>query len=406
MLKVLLAEDELFVRSGMRQFIDWEAHGFSLLAEATHGQEAWEIMQNNNIDILITDIRMPVMDGLQLIEKIRDSGMTCEIIILTSYDDFHYVKQAMKWDVRDYMHKPTMTPEELLTTLNRVKAHSELSRSNAEVRELLMHTAKVSGELLAENTLKQALRGELYDQSIMRLLDDGVLPKEGFYLTILRMAAPQRGLEICLNGEVQEESDGRMLKDTLNELLGAGYSNQLAAFWLEEEYWILVFIQNGVTWMEQLTAMISKRGRSVIWEGGARAIPLAMLSETYSLLLFQLQCKLKEIEVTNRMRPTILEALDIIHKRYMDNITLRLIGDQIHINPVYFSRLFLKETGSTFIDYLTSYRLEQAQSLLRHTNLRTYEISERVGYKNSKYFLKLFKERFHMTPGEFRKAND
>jgi two-component system response regulator YesN len=407
MLKVLLAEDELFVRSGMRQFIDWEAHGFSLLAEASHGQEAWEIMKHTDIDILITDIRMPVMDGLQLIEKIRDSGMTCEIIILTSYDDFHYVKQAMKWDVRDYVHKPTMTPQELLATLDRVKNHVENTRSNAEVRELLRLTAKVSGEILTESTLKQALRGELLDRSVRGLLDDGLLPAEGIYLAILRISASLKRITADNgSGEAHLALDERILKNALNGLGESNSSKQFTAVWREEGNWILVFTENCNSSMKKLTDWISEQGLSTIWECTEIAIPLAMLPEAYSGLLLQLQEKQKEWEATNRMHPTILEALNFIHQKYMDNITLNLIGDRIHINPVYFSRLFLKETGSTFIDYLTGYRLEQAQFLLRNTNLRTYEISERVGYKNSKYFLKLFKEKFHMTPGEYRKAND
>src|SRR5690606_36493372 len=94
--------------------------------------------------------------------------------------------------------------------------------------------------------------------------------------------------------------------------------------------------------------------------------------------------------------------VEYLQSHYMDEITLELMSEQVHVSPAYFSRLFMKETGRTFTDYLTALRLERAQSLLLETNWTVNDVAERVGYRNTKYFLKLFKDAHGQTPTEFR----
>ena len=86
----------------------------------------------------------------------------------------------------------------------------------------------------------------------------------------------------------------------------------------------------------------------------------------------------------------------------MDELTLETMSEQVHVSTAYFSRLFQKETGVTFTAYLTNLRLQQAKHLLLHSELPVYEIAERAGYRNTRYFMKLFKETVGYTPTEFR----
>jgi two-component system response regulator YesN len=137
MIKVMLVEDELLVRSGMRTLFNWGSHGFDLVAEASNGEEALQILRDHAVDIVITDIRMPVMDGLELIAKIRGSGLECEIIVLSSYDDFQYVRKAMQMGVSDYIHKPTMTQQELMETLKKTAEKFDKHQSIEKHRKTL-----------------------------------------------------------------------------------------------------------------------------------------------------------------------------------------------------------------------------------------------------------------------------
>lgn len=130
MLKVLIVDDEVLVKIGLRNVIPWREHGFEIVGEACNGQQALEIARREFPDIVLTDIRMPVMDGIQLIEALRVEMPDTKIIILSAYKDFDYVQHAMRLGVKEYVLKLSMEPEDFLLVLNRVRRQIEMERSN------------------------------------------------------------------------------------------------------------------------------------------------------------------------------------------------------------------------------------------------------------------------------------
>ncbi|WP_157771504.1 response regulator, partial [Paenibacillus sonchi] len=122
MWKILLVEDEPFVRRSIRQSIRWEEHGFSITGEATHGQEALELMDRLQPDIVITDIFMPYMDGLELIQAARAKGFEGSFIMLTCAGEFEYARLALEYGASSYILKLSMSDEELLQALNKARA--------------------------------------------------------------------------------------------------------------------------------------------------------------------------------------------------------------------------------------------------------------------------------------------
>lgn len=129
MYKILIVDDEPFILEGLRHIIDWEEYDLEIMGEASYGTEALEIIDKNNIDILITDIRMPFMDGFELIRRIRERDLDIKIIILSGYDDFSYVKEAVQLGIENYILKP-MSKEELISTLaaTRKKIENDLQK--------------------------------------------------------------------------------------------------------------------------------------------------------------------------------------------------------------------------------------------------------------------------------------
>lgn len=122
MYNVIIAEDELFVRLGIKNSISWEQYDMQVIADAENGQTAWEKAQKYKPDILITDLLMPVMDGKQLISSIQEAGMDPYIIVITCLEDFHLLKTLLSQGIRDYILKATITEEEIGRCLERARS--------------------------------------------------------------------------------------------------------------------------------------------------------------------------------------------------------------------------------------------------------------------------------------------
>ena len=106
MLKVFLVEDEIVMREGIKKNIQWEKEGFEFVGEASDGELAYPLIQKTRPDILITDIRMPFMDGLELSRLVKQELPDTKIMILSGYDEFEYAKEAINIGITDYLVKP------------------------------------------------------------------------------------------------------------------------------------------------------------------------------------------------------------------------------------------------------------------------------------------------------------
>lgn len=121
MLKVMIVDDEVFVRIGIRSSIDWEKNGFEVVAEAADGCQALELCRRHRPDILMTDIKMPKMDGIELIRQLKKEQPDCKVIVLSCLEEFHYLREAMRLGIEDYLLKVGLMPDHMLQVLNAMK---------------------------------------------------------------------------------------------------------------------------------------------------------------------------------------------------------------------------------------------------------------------------------------------
>ena len=173
MYKVFLVDDEIVIRENIRNSFPWEGNGgseFSLAGEAPDGEIALQMMQDVKPDILITDIRMPFMDGMQLCEAVSHTMPWVQIVILSGYDDFAYAQQAISLGVKEYLLKP-VSAQELLEVLERIAGRiREERRAQADLLRIKRQLAS-SSAFLREKLLSEALGGVRGEENVQSLLE-------------------------------------------------------------------------------------------------------------------------------------------------------------------------------------------------------------------------------------------
>ncbi|MEG1880026.1 MAG: response regulator, partial [Oscillospiraceae bacterium] len=165
MLKVLLVDDDDFVRTGLKNTVNWGDLGFEIVSEAKNGCEALEILEKIHVDLVITDICMPIMDGLMLVSKIKERELDIEVIILTGYDEFDYAKKAINNGVTLYLLKPVNT-EELMESL--LKIHIKIEKNNES--NMAIENYKASLPLLKQRFLMNLVSENMSDEDIEKNL--------------------------------------------------------------------------------------------------------------------------------------------------------------------------------------------------------------------------------------------
>jgi len=144
---VLIVDDEFLIRKGMRQFLDWEQYGFTIIGEVANGLEALKFVKENKVDLVITDIRMPGLDGLELVEKLHENNLYPYVTILSGYGEFEYARKAIEREVLSYLLKP-IEEEELIEMLKRAK--QKLDEAGAKPEAVLSITERIIQKLKPE----------------------------------------------------------------------------------------------------------------------------------------------------------------------------------------------------------------------------------------------------------------
>ncbi|MDQ1909191.1 response regulator [Paenibacillus sp. GD4] len=176
-MNVLIVDDEPIIRQVLKTMMDWEAHGFSWHGEAEDGAEALKAVKEDGVDIVVTDILMPRMDGLELIKQLQEERFDGAMVVLSCLDDFHYVKQAMKLGAHDYILKPTMEPESLMKVLLEAKEALLEKRRGRLERELWRESSERTRAVQLGLLLRPCLEGSA-SQEAMAELQSALFPAQ------------------------------------------------------------------------------------------------------------------------------------------------------------------------------------------------------------------------------------
>jgi len=401
MLKVLIVDDEPKIRRGLKSLIEKAKLGMEVVGEAEDGEMALEVAKEILPDILLVDICMPFLNGLQFIEQMNSVLKDCIIIVITGHDEFSYAQQAIKLQVFDYLLKPVLE-NQLEIVLK--KAEQQLMNSRLQDNYLNWANRETQKHLpiLREAFCRDWVNGHLSEEYIttqLSFLELNLSPGSG--MIALKVAG--------------QYTRGQLLKDWERDLLVFSIENicmELVEKW--QPYIIfhdsadnliaITPIYNPSEWYGLSTSLqqaIEQHLEQVVIVAQRPITDLVMgASSIYHELILELNRKVSYTPAV------LLSQKHIETYYYKEDFSLQELAEIIKISPTYLSRLLKNEIGVSFIEYLTQVRVEKAIQMMSDPTIKLYEVAEKVGYSNQHYFSTTFKKVVGLSPAEYRKRGN
>lgn len=390
MIKILFVDDDAIARRSIGNRIDWTTHGWELCHTAKDGVEALDYMREHQPDVILSDIKMPVMDGIQMAIIAKDYYPNVKFIFLSGYKDFEYAKQALNLNAVDYLTKPILA-ENLIGALEKAE---KLLHSDYKINKLLnegypLIKRHYISKLMYNNFLEA-------DDATFKAFDinlDQGLGITAFIDLKFNNEEPPKDLDIQLQPlctELGEEHPGSFflpLEDGQIFLIYTASNTPSKDIFYEKVNYL----------QENISCRLNQRFQcSSIFLYGTI---FNTLNQMY--LSYQAAQNERGNQISNLLR----EVKHYIETHYQQSsITLLQTARQFHISHCYLTSLYKDKYGINLYDYLIQVRMEKASELLKNTSLKSYEIAERVGYNNSQYFSISFKKYYNCTVTEYRAA--
>jgi len=350
--KVLLVDDEPLELLNLQVLLEKSGSNCKIRT-ARHGGEALEILESEEADVIFLDIRMPILDGIQVLERVRANWPDTEIVMISAYDEFSYARQALELGAAAYLLKPFST-QEFYQTLQKVERRwSEKTRMKLILRQSLLEKAIRSGQRV-DDQLWEAQFG--FVPNLAAVVESASPQWRKIFAeklnTSLCTIAPEpiEGVELILSTSQQAP----VIQEALLrcKLLLPDQSFQFA---LGESSQLRVAFHAAVRQLAEAKDSITSR------------------------------------------------CLRFIRENYQRPLTLTDAAQAVHVSPAHLNRLLKKETGFTFVEILTATRIEQAKELLRKARSVEY-VANVTGFKSAAYFSSTFKKVTGQSPRSFRKG--
>lgn len=411
MYKLLIVDDEEDIRRGMARGIPWQEWGFEVCGQAENGEEAVRIIEEKQPDVVLSDIRMPRMDGIELMQYLHENNPDIKIIILSGYNDVEYLNMAIRNQVMEYLLKPTDI-DEFEALFHRIKETLDEEARKRKELELLKVTARQNKELSYDRMLSNMLDGYVggekeyewkremeadgmdFGRCVLIVLEartDGSGKGDDRYQLKQQMIKYCNSREMEWNKHFFLHRDGRVVGIITLNFMSEEEQNEE----LEAVSRCIAEIQGEIGDIYGLAFMA---GISGICSGEAELSPAyKKTAENVSGMAPDLSSNSKK---TGLLVTSIREYLD---REYCSNlVSLDATAEHFRKNPAYISKVFKKETGFNFSDYVTQKRMAKSKLLLKDMSLKIYEIAEMTGYADASNFIKVFKKHCGMSPNEYR----
>jgi|GEM_PF-1254211 len=413
MYNVVIVEDDGIVRKYLRGVIDWNQYELNIAAEARNGKEAIDIIEQNEVHIVITDISMPVVDGIELIKYIQTNARSIKVIALSCYSEYDFIREALKCGAVDYILKQELVIDEFVALLEKTKELIHKEKAEKKTKEDI-------NKIIKSNLLNNIFHNIVTtDDEILQSLEGRyrqLLEGDKYFIVVFK---------VDNYIQIQHELSPRELKNLSSDIMSIieQYKEcdgcSVAGMTHDNEYTVLFSygVQKSIdAVIEELQGRISQICSRITSElsytiSAAVSKPCGNFSEISKIyketrdVLEGMVLSFKNRIFFCSRRSDIVKAIDFIDSCYHDSISLVDVANHINISPNYFSILFKKEMGMGFSEYLLNIRLEKSKLWLKDCNVKVYEAAFKAGFNNNQYFNRVFKDKFGITPLAYRKQN-
>lgn len=387
--KLLIVDDEYLVREGLRSTVDWAELGIEIVGVAENGEHGLKLARELKPDLIIADVRMPVMDGLDMAKALFEENADLALIIYSGYKDFDNARRALDSGVASFLLKPIDTDELV-----------------ARVREVM--------QKLSDNRKKKQMLGQFItnmplvrQQQFENLLNNEFSAGGGYaseQLSLLGVRIPNDGtLVYCRT----DSDDIQIFVDYCEQSLqGEEYVSQ--AF---KNYAVVLVALSESDVLKKLQGLLDKLltitnarfNVAVSAFDGDVSQAFKKAEQASRNTLFTAINAIATETVDNKYRKLIRDAIKIIETDYDKKISIRSVADVLCTSESHLMHEFKNQIGKTFNECLTDFRMLKAQELLLKGDLRVGEIAYAVGYTDVKYFGQVFKDYMGCTPSDFLK---
>ncbi|MCL2703364.1 MAG: response regulator [Defluviitaleaceae bacterium] len=397
---MILVEDEVFERNSLVNCIDWKLVGVQIIGEASNGSQGFSLVEKLRPDIVLTDVKMPVMNGIELSRKIRRHAPETKIIFLSSYDDFEYAKQAIDLNIQAYVMKP-VNEVELLRIVK--KAADEITEKALEQR--------MYSEIKKSYSINVSLAHEaLISRMLMGMRTDGENARN---LRLEWLCEPSPG-KLCLLLSLYDKNFTKSIDKSIASLNKncARLCAQSISVCMTPGILITFFCVRGepdiIKKMEGLLQKFFKERNikpvkiKMVCGEGSRRSPYELYTELLRRSVRPYPGHGPADEKKKNKQQIADEVEEIILAQYQSQLTLESIAKQMHFTPNYLGTVFKSVKKISVNRFLMKTRLEKAEEFLRGSTLMINEIADQCGFGSLTYFHTIFKKETGLTPSDFR----
>lgn len=379
MYNLLLVEDEKPLLEKISGHINWEEHGYKVYT-ARNGKEALNILNNVDIDILVTDIKMPDITGIELIERVKGKNSDITIVIISGHAEFEYAQQSIRLGVTDYLLKPFHSSR-LLEVVNRARQilvkrrqeREELARFKRELKRLLPDNDSLNNLI---NSFFKRDRDDLFREHSL------IIKNESIFTELKN--GQEKDLVAAINKLFDDVAELKIERDSIFFII-----NTIVLLTLKD-------LKEMGFKLEEVIGLLELYNVS----GDITRIP----GEAFKNWLIDFMIRVNRFIIRKKSedQELIYKIKEIISVNLSQGLTLNQLAERFNMSNSGLSQLFRKYNGKNFSEYLDEVRINRAKELLKTTGKKIYEIAGEVGFEDPYYFSSWFKKRTGVSPTTYR----